>query len=53
MAPTELSQAEVINKLSKLQNDISCHIDINPPEDITSVYQLRLHQQSMSECQRP
>ena len=45
-APTE---AQVISKLSELHNDISCQIDLNPPENVVSPHLLKLHMQQLAD----
>ena len=34
------TEAQVISRLSELHNDISCQIDLNPPEDVVSLHLL-------------
>ena len=45
---TTPTEAQVIGKLSELHNDISCQIDLNPPEDVVSPYLLKLHMQQLA-----
>ena len=46
---TELTEAEFITCLSELHNDITCQIDLNPPENVVSPYQLKLHMQQLED----
>ena len=40
---------QVTSKLSELHNDITCQINLNPPADIVSPYQLKLHMQQLAD----
>ena len=46
---TDLTEAQVISKLSELHNDITCQIDLNPPADVVSPYQLKLHKEQLAD----
>ena len=46
---SELTEAQVVSKLFKLHNDITCQIDLNPPADVVSLYQLKLHMQQLAD----
>ena len=43
------TEAQVISRLSELHNDISCQIDLNPPEDVVSPHLLKLHMQQLAD----
>ena len=43
------TEGQVIARLSELHNDITCQMDLNPPADIVSPYQLKLHDRRLQE----
>ena len=43
------TEGQVIARLSELHNDITCQMDLNPPADIVSPYQLKVHNQQLQE----
>ena len=49
MAPLDLTMTQLISKISELHNDITCQINLDPPADIVSPYQLGLHQQQQQD----
>ena len=48
MAPLDLTMTQLISKISELHNDITCQINLDPPADIVTPYQLGLHQQQLA-----